>query len=164
MNRRPRLGLTMVELLISLALLSLVTAAGVGWLQTTAARGVVAADDVRWRDAVERALQRIAESIAISDFDPSERRPQVVVDDGVLRVRGRDAGVGRVTHVFAVDAWTNRLERASDQTTARPLLGDVDGWRLELITDDVDVDRQWLDIEIRRKSEADTVTRRLRLP
>ncbi len=164
MTRRPQRGLTMVELLVSLALLSIVTAAGVGWLQTTAARGMVEADDVRWRAAAEKAIQRIAESIAISDFDPNERQPQVVVDDGVLRIRGREAGVGRVTFAFAMDASTNRLERSSDQTNARPLLGDVDRWDVELTIDEADPDRQWLDITLRRRSEPDTVTWRLRLP
>ncbi len=164
MNRRPRLGLTMVELLISLALLSLVTAAGVGWLQTTAARGVVKADDVRWQAAAEQAIQRIAESIAVRDFDPDDRQPQVRVTESSLRVESREPGTGQVSQMFAVEPWAHQLTRTTGQREPRLLVGDVAGWDIEIVAAEDDPDRTWLDIAIRRKSEPGVVMRRLRLP
>ncbi len=163
-HSRPRLGLTMVELLISLALLSLITAAGVGWLQTTTARGVIEADDVRWLAAAERTLQRIAESIVVGDVDPDDRKSRIQVTDGALRIVSREPNAGRVTHSFAVETWSHQLSRATDHNAARPLLGDVASWTLAVITDDEDPGRQWLAVEIHRQSTPDIFSRRLRLP
>ena len=144
-----RRGLTMVELLVALSLLSAVMLAVASWTQVTARASADAAEPVRWRAAAENVLRLIHDDLVTGDFagdSSAEGRgrtpsPRVEVFVGELRLRTRAAGagagaIGPVTRRYAFDALSDelRLHQATAQgiSTTRLLLDRVEEWQCSI--------------------------------
>ena len=131
-------GLTMVELLLALSLLSVIMLAVASWTQVTANAAASMAGPVRWRAASEAVFQLIHDDLVSGDFGGGA--PRVDVVDGVFRVTTRATGfsdlVGAVTHRYRHRADSRELlleERVSDgRRRTRVLLDDVSEWRCEI--------------------------------
>jgi len=79
-------GVTLVELLAALALLSLIAVAGSGWIATTARAQVAIGRVLDFESAADAALARIREDILRGDGPAYER---VRIQDGTLIVQTR---------------------------------------------------------------------------
>lgn len=139
-----RRGLTMIELLLALSLLSLITLTAASWTQIAARAVTGPVESARWRAMAETVLQRIAEDLAIGDFDPVEadatganqNQPRrVSIHDGILEIKTRDhAGgtapiVGQAKHLYKFDPSKRHLElavQAESREIVRPLLDDIE--------------------------------------
>ena len=130
-----RRGLTMVELLLAVSLLTPITLAIAAWTQVAARASASAAEPMRWRAAAEAALQLIHDDLVTGDFaegptDPSSHESHVEVDDGSLRIRTRAVGseviIGPSLHRYILDALSGELrlrQRTLDgKLSTRPLL------------------------------------------
>ncbi|MCH8151425.1 MAG: hypothetical protein IH830_03515 [Planctomycetes bacterium] len=98
-----RRGLTMIELLLAVSLLTPITLAIAAWTQVAARASASAAEPMRWRAAAEAALQLIHDDLVTGDFSGdfssgfsgaqiggrSDQKPRVEVVDGMLRIRTR---------------------------------------------------------------------------
>jgi len=134
-----RHGMTMVELLLALALLSGLALACVSW--TTAASRALASEGGRasWRVAAERSLDLVDEAFAVDDArlrtggGRGERGPRVEIGDGWITAGSRAAVPGdkpavavamrlRVADSVLRADW---LDEEGREIAARPLLGDV---------------------------------------
>ena len=110
-------GLTMVELLVALALLSAIMLGVSSWVGAAARASTAVAEPVRWVSAAEAALQRIHDDVMVGDFDESNESPEnrrVQVDDDTLSIHTRggwsDDIVGAATHEYAFDRRSNELQ------------------------------------------------------
>lgn len=134
-----RRGMTMVELLLALALLSGLALACVSW--TTAASRALATEGgrVSWRVAAERSLDLIDEAFAVEDVSlrtgggRGDHGRRVEISDGSIIVRTRAAVSGdppavaaamrlRVTDGVLRAGW---LDDEARELASRPLLGEV---------------------------------------
>ncbi len=145
MMKRCR-GLTMVELLVALALLSAIMLGVGSWVGATARASTSVAEPLRWTSAAEAALQRIHDDVMVGDFEDSDQSDQsqederVAVDDDILRIRTRSSWIsdvsGVVIHEYAFDRRTNELQlvqRNNVGTEHRYLLVDqVSLWSAQL--------------------------------
>ena len=135
-----RRGLTMIEVLVALGLLSALVLTLTSWIQTTARAGTLA-EPMRWRVATEAVLQLIHDDLMTGDFlseQPRRRRrqPRVIVEDGSLRIRTRAVQggdeIGPTVHRYELDALTRELGRSNEpkrgRHTTRLLLDDVRNW------------------------------------
>ena len=150
-----RRGLTMVELLLAVSLLTPITLAIAAWTQVAARASAVAAEPMRWRAAAEAALQLIHDDLVTGDFaggfsgpqsgGRSDQKPRVEVVDGTLRIRTRatpgswtaPGGVtGPATHSYIFDAFSGELRlrqrTAHGEQRTRPLLDRVRQWQCEI--------------------------------
>jgi len=132
MNR----GMTMVELLLALALLSGLMLACVSW--TTAASRALATEGGRasWRAAAERAVELVDETLAVEDAGlraRGDRGPRVALGDMSIDVRTRAAVMAdrpavaaamrlRLTDGVLRADW---LDAEGRVLASRPLLGEV---------------------------------------
>ena len=135
-----RRGLTMIEVLVALGLLSALIFTLTSWIQTTA-RASSLAEPGRWRVAAEAVLQLIHDDLMTGDFlteQPSRRnqQPRVMVENGSLRIDTRalisGGGGGPTVHHYALDAFTGEFTRTHGpklgRKTTRLLLDKVDTW------------------------------------
>ena len=131
--------MTMIELLVSLALLGAITAAIVSWIQVTIHTGARCSEPARWAGAAEAVLQRIQDDLVTGDFGGGARVPRVSVDDGALSIVTRPmvpgSAPGPVLHRYTFDrvAGALRLEAfagglPTGQREVRPLIGGVADW------------------------------------
>lgn len=142
-------GLTMVELLVALALLSAITLGVGSWVGATARASTSVVEPVRWASAAEAALQRIHDDVMVGDFDERDESPEnrrVHVDGDILRIRTRSSSIidlegsgssgGVVTHEYVLDRFSNELhlrQRNDAGTEHRYLLVDqVGAWSAQL--------------------------------
>jgi hypothetical protein len=125
--------MTMVELLVTLAILSGVMVAVATWTRAASSICAAAATQVRERAAIDAALLRIEEDVLTGDFEEPRRearRADRVALDGdalVIRTRGEDAhgAVGQVTHRHSHDAGELRcLALGRDGSRLERLLAD----------------------------------------
>lgn len=84
MNR----GLTLIELLVALALLSSVALAAVAWTQTALRTGAASAERIHWETAARAALALVADELACGD-SPADEQPRVAVEGTAIAIRGR---------------------------------------------------------------------------
>lgn len=106
---RHRRGLTLIELLASLALLTAIAAACLGVVQTTSRAAAEATHAATWSRAAEAMLDSVAADLASADLDPIGDRargdPRVRVNtDGrsvSLLVRTRDPVLGPCLRRYA---------------------------------------------------------------
>ncbi len=142
-------GLTLIELLASLVVLSGVMLAVATWTRASTTLAAGASRTVHEQAGIESVLRLIAEDVATGDFEPQDRRrndPHVEVDDGVLIIRTRgtaSAGEpGPVVHTYSLDRVAGELVlRAKPQrgrSTERALLGDVEAFACVLEEDEED--------------------------
>lgn len=131
-----RHGMTMVELLLALALLSGLALACVSW--TTAASRALTTEGGRisWRVAAERSLDFVDEAFAVEDVRlrmHGGRGRRVEIGDGSITVGTRDAVPGdepavavairlRVADGVLRADW---LDEEGSALTTRPLIGEV---------------------------------------
>ncbi len=135
-----RRGLTMIEVLVALGLLSALMLTVTSWIQTTV-RASTLAEPMRWRVAAEAVLRLIHDDLMTGDFEAEQQRrrnrqPRVMVENGSLRIVTRASssggGGGETVHHYALDAFTGELTRTHGpklgRKTTRLLLGKVDAW------------------------------------
>ncbi|MCH8342417.1 MAG: hypothetical protein IH983_00330 [Planctomycetes bacterium] len=149
-----RRGLTMIELLLAVSLLTPITLAIAAWTQVAARASASAAEPMRWRAAAEAALQLIHDDLVTGDFaegptDSSSQESRVEVVDGMLRIRTRATPgswtapapapgtvTGPATHHYIFDAFSGELRlrqrSAHGAQSTRPLLDRVRQWRCEI--------------------------------
>lgn len=97
-------GMTLLEVLLSLALLGGIALACASWIGTAARGTEGTAERLRWRSAADATLTLIGDLIATGDFVPTEqRRPEEA------RVRANNAALAIATRVDGV-ATTTVLE------------------------------------------------------
>ena len=136
-------GMTLVEVLVSLGLLSAVMLGVVSWTQVSGRELAAAVEPARWERAAAAVLQSIQDDLLIGDFQAEgAETPRVRIDEGQLVIptrRGSHPG-GPLVREYAFDRAAGtlvatertRVERRPDQTAARLLLGDVADWRCSL--------------------------------
>ena len=132
-----RRGLTMIEVLVALGLLSTLMLTVTSWIQTTV-RASTLAEPMRWGVAAEAVLQLIHDDLMTGDFEAEQQRrrsrqPRVMVENGSLRIRTRTVQGGDETgptiHRYKRDTLTTELGRTNEpkrgRHTTRLLLDDV---------------------------------------
>lgn len=136
-----RRGLTMIELLVSLGILSAVTLTTVAWTQS-AVRATRLAEPMRFSAAADAVLQLIHDDLATGDFelDESRRRdqgsPRATIVEGSLRIQTRAVNfstvAGPVIHHYTLDRVTDELQLREEDATGREnsriLLDQVRDW------------------------------------
>ena len=135
-----RRGLTIIELLLALSLLTVIMLAVASWTQTTASATAKAAEPGRWRAAGEAVLQLIHDDLAIGDFGTNDQGPRVKIIDGDLQIRTRAAPasgfVGSITHRYEYHAPSHELAleqlRPDGRRHTRLLVDRVDRWKCEI--------------------------------
>ena len=136
-----RNGLTMIELLLALSLLSALVLVIASWTQVAAQASARGAAPMRWRPAAEAVLNLIHDDIACGDFTSQPRRrgaaePHVEAVDGVLLIRTRAGGAVTNRYVFDSIAQELRLEQSRQgRPTVRPLIRRVAEWDCRIDTE-----------------------------
>jgi prepilin-type N-terminal cleavage/methylation domain-containing protein len=88
-------GMTLIEVLVSLTLLTAVTAASAAWTTIAGHATSTHLEPGRWRSAATSVLQLIHDDIGTGDFEPQSTRspekesPRVIVEGGTLSIRTR---------------------------------------------------------------------------
>lgn len=146
-------GLTMIEVLVALGLLSALMLTVTSWIQTTV-RASTLAEPMRWRGAAEAVLQLIHNDLMTGDYLTEQKRtqqPPVMVEDDSLRIRTRAVQSGDETgptiHRYELDALTSELGRSNEpkrgRHTTRLLLDDVGSFNCR-----IDEERSMLTVSI----------------
>jgi prepilin-type N-terminal cleavage/methylation domain-containing protein len=128
-------GMTLIEVLISLALLTAVVSAAAAWTTIVGHATSTTLEPSRWRSAARNALQLIHDDILTGDFEPPKQPrenadPTVTTEDGTLSIRSRIAspdGVAKMRH-YRLDAMTQTLTTTieTDLQEQRRLMTGVD--------------------------------------
>lgn len=155
-----RRGLTMVEILVALGLLSALMLTVTSWIQTTA-RASALAEPMRWRIAAQAVLQLIHDDLMTGDFEAGQQRrrsrqPRVMVESDSLRIDTRTGQAGEetgpTTHHYELDTFSDELAMTSEpkraRHTTRLLLDDVDRF-----TYHIDEERTMLTVSITSSSD-----------
>ncbi len=145
-----RRGLTLIELLLSLALLGSLCSLLTAWLVTTSRIVSEHSPRLKWQTAARTVLSLIEADLECGDFDARSQSNRhasriEISDEGILRIQCRsnasNSSSGAVTHEYALDGPAGVLSLniiAPGDSAApftRPLLDDVAGW---LVTQDVE--------------------------
>ena len=124
MNR----GLTLIELLVALALLSSVALAAVAWTQTALRTGAASAERLRWETSALAHFALVADALACGD-SPADEQPRVVAEGtATVAIRRRETSrPGQYQwHVMTFDPrsatvrLTQRVSAAQDISFAEP--------------------------------------------
>ncbi len=164
-----RRGLTMVETLVSLGILSALLLVVAAWTRVATQAGAAAAAMGHWELAAEAVLDLIHVDLKSGDAVPARPRrgqpdERVAVEDGALRIRTRSTGIGdargSAIHSYILRSGTLRREQRADDVNhrERPLLDEVSAWTCE-----IDEDQRLLAITI-TTHEGTLVRRIFRLP
>lgn len=127
-------GMTLVEMLLALTLLSSLGAAMASW-SVFALRGATEGrEPIQWRAAVDRVFLQIEEDLLVGDGDQSDRAGRVEVFDGGLQLRTRRSPPdgGPVVHEYALDEARGVLLRTAGAGPGRTLLPETRGLVAEL--------------------------------
>jgi prepilin-type N-terminal cleavage/methylation domain-containing protein len=138
---------TIVEVLLALALLGVLTVAGVSWAQMALRAGAETGAVLGWRSAAEAALDLIADDLTTGDTAlrglDGGLRIQVVAQD--LRIVERDGAAGSeplllVYHLDPDSRAITRAEvapraRAAGRAPGRLVLGEVGGFERTVAPD-----------------------------
>ncbi len=147
---RSRPGLTLIETLVALVLLSGVAVSTSTLLRSISKLHSGIVPELRWIMHAERALLCVADDASVGDRSHPGRH--VTLSDGQLIVRTRgvdsDATVTQLEVRFALDATTGTLvrhaqalderERPAGPSHTRTLVGSVDRFLIEPIYEDED--------------------------
>lgn len=163
-------GLTMIETLLAIALLTLIVSAAASWTAMAGRLATISAAPARQETLLDAVCALIQRDLLTGDFEVEGRRgappptPRVQVNDGVLEIRGRANAI----HRYHLDRTTRVLQR-TDSGTPRVLLHGVDEFIVTL-----DDDNRTLDVAIEMRDESidaaqakpatRTATRRFNLP
>lgn len=129
-------GLTMIETLLAIALLTLVVSAAATWTAMAGRLATAAAKPAQEQAAVDAVFRLIQNDLVTGDFDVERRTgseahplvPRVRAVDGVLELRTRAGAV----HRYQFDRNDRVLRRESSQSGVRTLLRDVTDMRLSI--------------------------------
>ena len=153
-----RRGLTLIELLLSLLLLTAVAGASASWM-SFAARSAESTKPERWRASAERVLGLIEQDLLTGDFEiiPSrrERDPELAkvrIESEDLIVRTRDRGPAEHRYHLDDDHHRLMLEAADErallgEVSAFDIVHDAEGARLAVTIESADgssVAREWV--------------------
>lgn len=135
-------GLTLIELLLALSLLSAVMVAGAEMIATAARVQSAVITPLQWEAAAGAALQLIHDDILTGDFaaesQPRRRKtePAVQILEGKLHILTRSPAQGEARHVFRLDSRTSTLRLMIDgkakHNMATPLLDHIKTFECEL--------------------------------
>lgn len=163
-----RRGLTMVEMLVSLSILSALLLVVAAWTRVATQAGGEAAGSARWALAAEAVMDLIQVDLASGDVEPAGRRrgradERVAVEDGALRIRTRSTvtgdAEGSAVYSYALRSGTlRRARRADGAARERPLIDEVGDWTCE-----IDVQERLLSVAITAREGA-VVRRSFHLP
>ena len=159
-----RRGLTMIELLLSLSLLSLIALAVASWTHVAADAAAGVSQPRRWLTAAEAVLQLIHDDVAGSAGGQS-REPPVRAADGALEIQTRSTApgelVGAVTSRYSHEPASGRLvlrQRTPDgRESTRLLLDRVEQWQ-------VGIDKEKSTLNVRIASQERQASRSFALP
>lgn len=140
-----RFGMTIVELLAALALLSGLLVAAGSWTRLAGAISGECSSSLLWRRSAEAAFELLHNDLATGDFqiDESTGEPRVVLTDDSLTIQTRRIGFGPVEHFYRFDSVSHRLsriERAETTSSERTLLGDITGIEWSITEDSTGLD------------------------
>lgn len=152
-------GMTLLEVLLSLALLGGIALACASWVGTAARGTESTAERLRWHSAADASLGLIGDLIATGDFNPNEQRvperPRVRVETNSLeidtRLNGRSA-------IALVEMKEDQLVLRAPPDDERLLVADVAQFEAEL-----DAETQVLSVTLRSRA-GDERSRRYSLP
>lgn len=153
-------GLTLLEVVLSVSLLSGLFLASGQWLKTVAVLGAQAEGPVRWERGARALLQSIHDDIWTGDTTLGDALEPVEVTTHSLLIRTRAGGDdgGPVTHEYEFLPTGSQIRRGDLPRSSPPLLEDVAALALEL-------DAEARTLEVRVDSTAGhRVTRRFWLP
>lgn len=118
-------GLTMIETLLAIALLTLVVGAAASWTAMAGRLALTTITPARETGGVEAVFRLIHTDLVSGDFELAEKArpgtkppPRVSVQVGVLEIRTRAVTIRR----YRFDRANHRLERESTGETKRVLL------------------------------------------
>lgn len=122
-----RRGLTLIETLLSVALLSALVIAAGSWLRLAGHAASELALEAKWRSAAAAALQLIADDLESGNPGESDR---VECESDLLAIRTRDGGPVQSEYALGRGTLTRRLipmreATGSGATPARLLVGDA---------------------------------------
>jgi prepilin-type N-terminal cleavage/methylation domain-containing protein len=119
-------GMTLIEVLASLALLGSVLMGAAWWVRGAADVGLRFDREVNQERTVAAVFDAIDHDLAVGDDDDgtpeSAKAAKVAVKDGGLEVRTREPGVGAVVHRFELRPVANELTLAT-RRVGRPASG-----------------------------------------
>jgi len=151
-----RRGLTLIELVLSLGILSLLASLCVSWMMASVDTSSARAGETRWLTAAGLTLDQIERDVQTGDWAPTRERravPKVGVEDGSLVIRTRSKGL-RSTIRYRAEG--GMLAREVPEGPAR-VLGDVTRFVPELNDDAT------LFVEVSSNS-GESVSRWIRIP
>ena len=139
----PSRGLTLIETLVSLVLLSGLLLASTSWLQIAGRTGAEGPEPLRWRSAAMNALEQAAVDVrSVTSPTEGEETEAVAVDSSRLSIRTRGAlpiafeaslgAAGNRRHVYEFDSH-DRMLRLVVQSIDGSIMAAFD------MLDDVDV-------------------------
>lgn len=149
-----RRGLTMIETLLAIALLTLVVSVAAAWSAIAGRLGTTITKPAQEEAAADAVFRLIQNDLVTGDFgvekrtgsEPHPPPPRVRVLDGALELRTR-AGV---IHRYKFDRNESVLQRESPDESSRTLLRDVREMRLS-----IDETAGMLDIALEIRSGSD---------
>ena len=154
-----RTGFTLVEMLVTLGLLSVLVLISVSWMTTIVSAQARRQSDARWQRASLMLLEQIQRDlIQLDAIDESRRRdqPRVWVEREALLIRTPDAGrLSTLRYEFNPQMNTlsrSQLDDADDRGPMVPLIGDVRQFAIELRLPDEQRARPSLHLTIESKS------------
>lgn len=170
-----RSAFTIIELLVSLALLAGLSTVLVSWMMTVARFDATHRPRQQWEQSADEVLSAINHDLLVGDFGMVDRRGRSVPratlsNEQVLRIQTRQSAlhgsklIGAVFHEYRLDNSRQLLFIQSssvedpNQVETRPLLSDVEALKLEL-----NKEKEVLTVRIRSVLDQE-VTRRFKWP
>lgn len=143
-----RPGLTLLELLLALALLSGLAMAAVAWTTTSVDSSRMLSARVRWENAANATLRLIERDLATGDtrsgrFGPGAGQPSLEVEPGLIRIPTRQPPyTGRERTTYRFDESGGILTRRTTDETGHEgdeivLLGDLAAVEFEVTQRDL---------------------------
>ncbi len=133
-------GLTLVEVVLALSIISAVAASSAAWVQLVAGTALEHRAVQGWLSAAMATLQVIADDLAAGDHSVTEKNPPVVTFEGsTLTIPTRSPASGGCRAEYRLDAVDGTLYRRiiteSGTEENRPVLSELRGWEVALDVD-----------------------------
>jgi prepilin-type N-terminal cleavage/methylation domain-containing protein len=130
-------GMTLIELILSLSLLSGLMVVSASWMRIAVRDVPSHAHPVREQACIVAVLDQITRDCQTGDFTTQDgSQPRVVTSGNTLRVRTRSAGRGPVVHTYTQRHASGELWleiETESKRLERPLLSNLDRFECELI-------------------------------